>query len=154
MSTCRRVRRWIEASFDGGLSLSREFLLEEHVRECPACRARAEESAALGESGSEYQRSQTITPICEKPRGPRFTRPGWIPSLVPEPAMLKIGSRCEIGDSRERPSIQSGTGSPRAAMIVGAMSSVCVLKSIRGISISVGNLMISGSLAFVAYFQP
>lgn len=49
MKACRRARRRIEAAFDGTLSLSEEFLLEEHVRDCPRCRARLRGGEALAD---------------------------------------------------------------------------------------------------------
>lgn len=49
MTTCREARRWIEGAFDGHLSLSREFLLEEHLRGCARCRTRHAEEARLAE---------------------------------------------------------------------------------------------------------
>ena len=47
MKVCRHARTWIERSFAGSLGLKDQFLLEEHVIECEACRERWEESHSL-----------------------------------------------------------------------------------------------------------
>ena len=47
MKPCRRIRRSIERSFDGRLSLDEEFRVEEHVAECERCRGLYEQVRVL-----------------------------------------------------------------------------------------------------------